>query len=398
MGSHAMVYTMRSPIALHMLRFCIGLGVAPACSDESAASEPIVSADGGVRAPVTDASTVGEADAQATGSVEAGAAQGVTPTFVAVGYEGRSIVSCDDGQSWMGDRSDDDTVRCFSPTDCDHDGKAGRGLAFGNGWFVANYGWGAPGTIRRSRDGLRWENVLNGSNFASMMFGKGTFVGAAGTGKLSMDGKAWSDAASTGLNTNVRRGGFVETGFLVVADGPAAAFSPTGQTWSVRTLPASCGADIQWEGGIASGNGVMVVLGGNGNACSSTNEGLSWTTSALGVRVDARLLFTGTEFVTWGDGKMFRSTNGQSWTSVPLVQRIAGSIAPGAPSLGPIARSPSGTYVAINGGWQQWYDKQRFYRSTDGVTWDELDGNRYVKGHPMTSIVWGAATTSACKK
>lgn len=357
--------------------------------------------DGGVT-PGNDGGVTPGSD----GAVEAGP-NGIE-TFVAIGYEGRTTVSCDDGKTWIANQADDEKgdagkVRCFSPLDCDHDGKAGRGIAFANGWFVADFGWGAPGTIRRSRDGAVWETVLTGPNFASMAYGNGRFLGAARTGKVSVnDGMTWSDAAEAKLTFNgqdqwnVRRGAYVGTGFLLVADGPTAAFGKDGTSWTLlKNLPVTCGTDIQWSGGIAYGNGAIVVVDGKGIACRSTDEGASWTTKSLGSGLESRLLFTGTEFVVWGNGVVYRSQDGTTWTSTPTKRTVNGAPVSGAgPNIGPVARSPKGTFVAINGGWDQWYEKQRFYRSGDGVTWDELPLSAFTGGHPMTHIVWGAATSS----
>lgn len=50
------------------------------------------------------------------------------PMFVAQGHAGRTTISCDDGLSWVAHQSDDDTLDCFDPYDCDHDAGAGRGI------------------------------------------------------------------------------------------------------------------------------------------------------------------------------------------------------------------------------------------------------------------------------
>jgi len=74
----------------------------------------------------------------------AGLEAGPRLLFVAVGQASRTTVSCDDGRSWTADRSDMPELRCSAPlpdggsTDCDHDPGAGRGIAAGDGWFVAN--------------------------------------------------------------------------------------------------------------------------------------------------------------------------------------------------------------------------------------------------------------------
>ena len=39
---------------------------------------------------------------------------------------------------------------------------------------------------------------------------------------------------------------------------------------------------------------------------------------------------------------------------------------------GPLRGSPDGTIVAADDGWMVWYEKQKFFRSTDGKTWEVL--------------------------
>jgi hypothetical protein len=50
----------------------------------------------------------------------------------------------------------------------------------------------------------------------------------------------------------------------------------------------------------------------------------------------------------------------------------------------------------VNGGWDQWYERQRFYRSTDGVTWDELAAGAFTGGHPVRFAAAGAVDVGTC--
>ena len=91
----------------------------------------------------------------------------------------------------------------------------------------------------------------------------------------------------------------------------------------------------------------------------------------------------------WESGTVHRSPDGKSWTSQPL--------SPANISIGPVARGPNGTFVAANDGWMTWYEKQRFYRSTDGVTWETLDASKFKGSHPINFIEPGwAAASAAC--
>jgi hypothetical protein len=338
---------------------------------------------------------------------------GTVSLFVAIGHVTRSIVSCDDGRTWVANRSDNDEIRCFTSApdggsaDCDHRYGAGRGIAWTpRAGFVGNWGWGDPGVIRRSPDGVTWTVVDRGANFASMVVGRdGTLFAASRSGKVSRtDGATWTAAGTANLTANgmpvwnVRRAGAGGSGagvYVVVADSNTAMVSSDLSTWRApQTYPASCGANIQWEGGVASGNGVLVILGGDGVACRSTDDGVTWTAHPTGGAIDARLLWTGTEFVTWGtvanQRRMLRSPDGMTWTTTPTTLRRNGApVAGNGPLIGSVARGPTGTFVAVNGGWQTWYASQRFYRSADGVTWDELPMGAFVGSHPITHIVSG---------
>lgn len=357
------------------------------------------------------ASTAG--GSSAGGAATSGGTSGTTGLFVAVGHVTRSIVSCDDGLTWVANHSDNDEIRCFTSapdggsSDCDHRYGPARGLAFTpQSGFVANFGWGDPGVIRKSRDGVSWNVVDRGSNFASMVVGgDGTLFAASRSGRLSRNGgDTWSAAGTANLQANgmtvwnVRRGGFggVDAGvYVVVADSNTAMVSADAMTWRApQTYPTTCGANIQWAGGVASGNGVLLIVGGDGVACRSLDNGVTWSAHQLGGSVEARLLWTGSEFVTWGvvqnQRRLFRSTDGETWNSAPLVLRRNGAVVAGnGPLLGAVARNPRGTFVAVNGGWQTWYASQRFYRSVDGLTWDELPSNAFVGSHPISSIAFG---------
>jgi len=381
----------------------LGFFVLAACSaSESDGAAPSASAS-------RDAPSA-EAPATATGTdTPPGAvapAKTTVAMFVAIGHEGRTTISCDDGKTWVANRSDDDTVRCFEGLDCDHDGRAGRGVAFAQGTFVANFGWGAPGTIRRSRDGVTWETVGSGANYASMVYGGTTLVAISNSPRVSNDvGTTWVKPTVMPPSSGTpRRGGFGGTGtFLRIGDGPKASASRDRNTWaSVPSLPETCGLDMQWSGGIGGVGALLVVVGGDGTACTSPDDGATWTSTPFAKRVTGRLVRHGDALYVWGETAegvlaRFRSVDGTTWTSAPLTLRSARPGAPAAPSIGPVAAAPSGTFVAANAGWQQYYEKQRFYRSADGIAWEELPAGAFTPSHPMTHMAWGeAAPSSAC--
>ncbi len=335
-----------------------------------------------------------------------GGGPGLTEVFVAQGYVGRTVVSCDQGQSWVADRSDDDALRCFSGVDCDHHPGSPRGITFGAGHFVATFGWGAPGADKRSEGGVDWEVTLPDKEFAGVVFGKETFLlGARPPQRSSDGGVTWGVAGEPdSAQWNIRRTGFADHdgGRFVLAFQSGASdlniSKDQGNTW-VRpsSLPEGCARDMQWSGGIEYGKGVMLVLGGDGTACRSLDGGDTWTAASLGGTVSGRLLWDGSAFVTWGSTdsgpSRFQSADGAAWTATPLqVQRPQpdGSMKTSAgPVIGAVARGASGALVAVNGEWDRWYEKQEFYRSTDGVTWQALPAGAYKGGHPIGFIATG---------
>jgi hypothetical protein len=94
--------------------------------------------------------------------------------------------------------------------DCDHHSGAGRGITYGAGYFVATFGWGKPGSIRRSRNGTDWENTLEGKTFAGVVFGGDRFVAGERPPQASTDGAStWTPGGSLdSMVWNVRRTGF----------------------------------------------------------------------------------------------------------------------------------------------------------------------------------------------
>ena len=94
--------------------------------------------------------------------------------FVAQGLMGRLTVSCDDGHTWIANQSWDlagdalvcgstEPVDCYADSstcsylgwngcvtgtcDCLHHPGFSKGVAYGNGHFVATFGWGHPGSV-----------------------------------------------------------------------------------------------------------------------------------------------------------------------------------------------------------------------------------------------------------
>ena len=428
---------MASALALTAVSACEGVMSAEAGADATHADAATPARDGGMREADSgdDAARPPEHDA-GDGASDAGPRE--IPMFVAVGMMGRSTLSCDDGQTWVADRAFDtegDRLVCglaepivcnitacsylshgecsrSDPCDCGHHPGFGKGVAFGNGWFVATWGWGHPGSVRRSRDGVSWEDTLGGvAGFGGLAFGNDRFVLGSRSPYHSSAGIDWhegDEADFRGLDGeivwSVRKLVFIDdesSPRFIASAGPPddVLISEDGQTWRrPAERPEGCVQGMGNAGGVAYGNGVTVAIGSDGRLCTSTDGGDHWTAHPEGMGATAIwsrvVLFDGSAFMVWGQGsdhdtRLYTSTDGTSWTgTVTDPPRVR---------VGPIARSEvTGTYVSSGHIWND-YDRQQFYRSADGVTWDTLPAGSFAPSHGVFELTFGYGEPSdAC--
>lgn len=307
--------------------------------------------------------------------------------FVAQGHAGRTIISCDDGRSWVADQSEEQWSYCTTH-DCDHGPGAARGITWGDGRFFATFGWGTPGALRRSQDGVHWDALLEGHSFGGIAYGNDRLVAASRDGRFSDDqGETWQDFSTVPLTAwNVRDAGFVphDGGRFIMAardESPEIAFSRDGASWNLpEQAPSDCGGG-SYQGGIAYGNGKIVMTSPQGVACTSEDGGATWSSIRVAESLRANLVWTGSEFMTWTRGVLHRSPDGETWTATETVPEQA--------DIGVAAIGDLGTVVGISNGWQQHYESQSFYRSDDGVHWDVLPEEAYTGGHPIKAVAFG---------
>ncbi len=376
----------------------------------------------------TDAGEAGGSggDGGSTGGGSADA--GLVDVFVAVGKQRRRAISCDDGRTWVHDNSVDDAwlegdrYRCFSgdftqsdggvvSTDCDHNEWSVTSLTYAGGVFLHTMGWGTPGSIHRSLDGVAWQEVDTGRTAQAVMYDDGRFVLATRSSRFSDDqGGSWQElptiavtAADGGTIWNVRGGGAGGGVFVVTAndgDRRDLRFSDDqGATWQRPALADGGALDPCIPSRPVYGDGVFVgarEVSGNTTVCRSDDGAQTWTHSQLAANVESSLLWTGSEFIMWSAGQVHRSPDGASWTSTATQTRAPDGGLSSGPNPGAVAVAPSGTFVAVRGGWDVWYEQQRFYRSVDGVVWDRLPPEAFHGGHPVTAIVAGKVPSGVC--
>jgi len=314
---------------------------------------------------------------------------GTIPMFLAQGEAGRTLVSCDDGRSWVADQSDHDGNYCDSH-DCDHHPGAGRGLASAEGWFFATFGWGDPGAILRSRDGVVWESVLEGEVFGGIAYGNDRILAAQRYSRYSDDlGETWPKAGEASISgRNVRATAFVphDGGLFIISASSSTTseivYSRDGLSWQApETLPESCASSVRLPGRIIYGNGTIVTTGEDGTICRSSDGGRNWTAKSISSRLRGGGIWNGSEFMTWDRGSVFRSADGVQWTETSTV--------PSDVDVGVVAISDRGTIASITAGSKQEYEGQLAYRSEDGIHWEVLSGDAFSQGHPMRAMIFG---------
>jgi hypothetical protein len=351
---------------------------------------------------------------------------GKVPMFIAQGTLGRTIVSCDDGQTWVGDHSwssDGDPMMCGIVQDaavctgtgmcsysinsqcvqldcCNDTPDIPERVAIGDNAIVGAWGHGKPGALRTTTDGLTWTTTATSYAF-SVVYGNGRFVAAGNPRTVwSTDGITWTrggDADWTTGGSPVREIGYADYGtegrFIAISAGGGLRdilISSDGAVswWRPSVIPATCAISVgAGGGGILGGDDVLLIVDGKGTACRSLDGGITWTVAPTGLTdIASQGVWTGSEFVFWGENKMITSSDGATWTATPLL--------PTTQRIGPTARSDQGTFVAIPYVFDA-YDRQRFIRSTDGINWTPLPLSSIVQSHAIYRITFGYADPSA---
>lgn len=350
---------------------------------------------------------------------------GKVPIFIAQGTLGRTIISCDDGRTWVANHSWDvdgdalmcgmvqDGVRCGQSTCsyvvgdqcvpltcCDDTPDIPEGVAFGPDAIVGAWGHGKPGALRTTTDGAIWTTTETSYAY-SVAYGSGRFV-AAGNRRTewSTDGRVWMPGGDAAFNTNgspVRSFGYGDFGaggrFVAVSAGGGLrdilVSSDGGLTWKrPSVVPDSCALGVGTNGGDILGgpDGLLLIVDGHGTACWSRDGGDTWSVSPTGLtQIASHGMWTGTEFRYWGENQMVASSDGMSWHATPLATPTR---------IGPTARSDAGTFVAVPYVFDS-YERQHMLRSTDdGITWEPLAIEAFPQGHAIYRIGFGYANPS----
>jgi len=224
---------------------------------------------------------------------------------------------------------------------------------------------GAAGGIRYSSDGITWSNATGVSSRWWTSIAKGTVNG----------------------NTVLVAGGYSTNQSYQVVGSYMAYSSDDGATWTEVDVTSN----ITYINDVTFGNGKYVVVGArnpgyNGGYALTSTNGSTWSTTSLcsltntcsgniaGYHDARAVAYFGSAFVAaFSDGSIVRSTDGSTWTRIPM------RIADGA-SSDIIGAGDSITGFGTNGteliASTQW--SQDIISSSDGQTWTSTSAQRVV--------------------
>ncbi len=318
--------------------------------------------------------------------------------FIGSGHVGRTVMSCDDGLSWINDRFDVGAVTG------DHSASASRGIDAGNGYIYANYGWGYNGTVRRSQDGINWTVIHDGTWGGGIAYGKDYLFHGAEGGKWytsNNNGTSWVQLISAdigNINNQFDHPSITRLNNKIFVSGRNQKLGISydqGRTWKLITAGLLGNTEKRT---FAEGNGVIVSFSydyaiNEGNVSRSTDNGQTWTGFMLGGSW-TQIVFNGSQFVGWSRGQTWKSSDGLTWTSTPT--KIDGINAPSWWTATTQYNPKTGTYVGILNAYGNEYDKQKAYRSKDGINWTTLDSTKFKGGSTMKSMIVGEIDQKYC--
>ncbi len=201
---------------------------------------------------------------------------------------------------------------------------AGRGIAYGNGAYVAIF---QDGNMYRSTDADSWTKVTDPSlpagDFRGISFGAGVFVlvGYDGLIASSTDGISWTQRTSSTTN-HLNTVEFLNGSFYAVGYNRTIRQSADGITWNSITVNAGIGASTDYFNSISYGNGVYVfgarTSGHSGVLIyrSTTATSNSWSFQNVVFGSLNRVQYLGNRFyIFMSNTHVYTSTDGSSWTN-----------------------------------------------------------------------------------
>ncbi|MCM8536953.1 MAG: hypothetical protein NE334_13530 [Lentisphaeraceae bacterium] len=314
--------------------------------------------------------------------------------FMAAGHGMNILVSRDDGKTWQ---------QSFKGRPGGDHGywAVWNNIAYTNGVFAVASGWGAPGTIIATDDGVNWQHLTAKKTSMSRKDGKPydmkttmQLVGAEGSFAMPLAstadfGKSWAVKSPYGWKDKAGNKIKIDIGhptiaygdgrLLVIGDkGPGVFSDDLGKTWQHMTVKID-----PWEKrgskGLVYHNGAFLLLRSGDSILRSTDKGMTWKSHKLDIKRPAGRSFclsVAGDYV-WASGETTkRSKDGVTWEDIPQ-KKLSGQI----------AASDKGTLINVS------RKRLSILRSTDnGKTWQEV--YKYTsegKGGPqgLADVVFG---------
>jgi hypothetical protein len=273
-----------------------------------------------------------------------------------------------------------------------------RGIAFGNGTFVAVASSGPPYAfpepfrpVMTSPDGITWTaRDAPAGGWSSLAFGGGTFVAVGETTDVmtSSDGIGWTTHPTPAGTrwSNVIYGNGV---FVAVSSAPGAPVmtSVDGVNWTLQSAP-----DGGW-GAMAYGNGTFVVVGPAAfgpNRLMTSPDGVTWTVQDSPTDDWAGLAFGNGRFVAKAGLSpttvALTSTDGVTWTEQASPSSAGLAFGDGVF----LTSSPSGVYSSADGvTWVRTGAPEGYWvLGHGGQAWIglELSGSRIIRSGPPAAV------------
>jgi hypothetical protein len=298
----------------------------------------------------------------------------VVPIFLAVGWGGRSVISCDQGRTWVANQqiapeSEDDWHKAYTP----------KGLAYGNGTFIFLTGWGANAVARITNDGVTWRQFQFNAFYGGIGFDTGKFVVVGGGGNQisSNNGMTWT-AENTSATMGMRESAAFDGVWASGGDGPVAIRRGTAAWTQLKSCTNMYQGGIGQAGGFAAGLGLLVSVAEAGNTCAlNVASGVDVGAGNLGVGLGGKPAFVGDAFWAVTGDRIHSSTDGKTWQSRALPQNVRFDL---------VARSNTGTYVGVAG------NGDNFFYSDNGTTWTKAIG---PSGNGLLRLTFGMGSPSA---
>lgn len=268
-------------------------------------------------------------------------------------------------------------------------------MVVAGGAAVMSSGWGTPGRVRRSVDGVTWDLAFDVEfPFASLAVGDGVLMGATPRPWTSSDGGAtWLEVPRTYLAPPLRASLHIPYGegrFVLTSDQADAMHVWLTDDAGTTFFESSAVPDACLAPSLSYGNDVLLMPTLTDAVCRSIDGGETWSSvSTSGTFGYGTLQFVGRRFVAIGDAGgaqpvLYESADGSTWTSTPT------NLPVGAWSVVLGHDEETSTLFAAAGA----YDGQRMFRSEDGLDWDEVTGA--PTGHPIRRFVSGRLDAPAC--